>query len=231
MGNGISYLRRNSVFIVSILIAFFIIIYGFLFSNQLANVSDIIMPFVSDNFGWLYILSVFFFMIFLIWISFSEYGKIRIGGKDAVPEYSNFNWFSMLFCGSTGIGLVFWSIAEPLSHYVNPPYGIEGATKEAANFSIRTCFLHWGITQWVCFAVVGLCLAYFQFNKGKSGLISNLIEPLIGEKLVKGLIGKLIDIFTVIVSFAGIATSLGLGVTQICGGLNYLWNVPNNNVV
>ena len=134
----------------------------------------------------------------------------------------------MLFCGATGIGLVFWSIAEPLSHYVSPIEGIEPGTIEASNFSIRTCFLHWGITQFACFAIVGLAIAYFQFRKGKSLLISRTLEPVIGEKAVNGIIGKIIDIFSVTVTFAGVATSLGLGVTQICGGLNFLADVPNN---
>ena len=122
---------------------------------------------------------------------------------------------------------MFWSIAEPLSHYVSPPESIMAGTTEAANFSIRVSFLHWGITQWVCFALVGLGLAYFQFKKRKNALISNLLAPLVGEKIIKGALGKAIDVFSVVVSSAGVATSLGLGVSQICGGLNFLFDVPN----
>ena len=134
----------------------------------------------------------------------------------------------MLFCGSTGIGLVFWSIAEPLSHYAVPPAGIEPGTIDAIDFSIRTCYLHWGVTQWACFAIVGLGIAYFQFRKKKNALLSNILVPLIGEKLAIGWLGKCIDGFAVVVSFAGVATSLGLGVSQICGGLMYLFGIPNN---
>lgn len=223
------FLKKEMVFIISIAIAIFVIIYGIVNSSQLSTVSGTIMSFVSENFGWVYVAGVFTFIIFLTFIAFSKWGNIRLGKDTDRPEYSNFNWFAMLFCGATGIGLVFWSIAEPLSHYVSPPEGIEAGTTAAADFSIRTCFLHWGITQFACFAVVGLAIAYFQFRKGKPALISNMLEPLIGEKLVKGWLGKLIDIFAVVVTFAGVATSLGLGVSQICGGLNYLWEVPNNN--
>lgn len=223
-----SFFKKQSVFIISVIIAVAVILYGALYSENLVTISGEIMTFVSDKFGWLYIAFIFFLCIFLAWLAFGKYGKIKLGGDDEKPEYSNFSWYAMLFCGGTGIGLVFWSIAEPLSHYASPQEGIEAGTVEAANFSIRTCFLHWGVTQWVCFALIGLGIAYFGFRKGKSVLISNLLTPLIGEKHTKGAVGKAIDIFAVVVSFAGVATSLGLGVSQICGGLNFLFDVPNN---
>lgn len=220
--------RDRSVFFISVAIAVAVIFYGYFFSENLVAVSNIIMTWVSTNFGWLYIAFVFFLCIFLTWLAFSKYGKIKLGKDSEKPEYSNFSWYAMLFCGGTGIGLVFWSIAEPLSHYAIPPEGIAPGTVEAANFSIRTCFLHWGITQWMCFALVGLNIAYFKFRKGKNAQISNLLSPLVGEKYTQGWFGKAIDTFSVVVSFAGVATSLGLGVSQICGGLNYLFGIPNN---
>ena len=225
---GDSTQKNNIVFLISVAIAIVVILYGYFFSDSLIAVSDFIMNWVSTSFGWLYIIFVLFLCIFLTWLAFSRYGKIRLGKDNDKPEYSNFHWYSMLFCGGTGIGLVFWSIAEPLSHYAEPPEGVIAGTVEAANFSIRTCFLHWGITQWVCFALVALGIAYFQFHKGKNAQISNLISPLVGEKLITGWFGKIIDIFAVVVSFAGVATSLGLGVSQICGGLNYLFKIPDN---
>lgn len=135
-----SKLKRESVFIISVAIAVVVILYGYFFSESLVAVSDIVMSWVSTNFGWLYIAFVFFICIFLTWLAFSKYGKIRLGKDDEKPEHSNFSWYAMLFCGGTGIGLVFWSIAEPLSHYADPPEGISAGTVEAANFSIRTCF-------------------------------------------------------------------------------------------
>lgn len=228
MQSSLAWIKKNVVFIVSVAIALIVILFGYFRNDLLTEVSSIIMTFVSDKFGWLYLLFVFFLCVFLAWLAFGKYGNIKLGDQNDTPEYSNFSWYAMLFCGGTGIGLVFWSMAEPLSHYVAPPNGIVGGTAEAANFSMRTCFLHWGITQWVCFAIVGLGLAYFQFRKKKNALISNLLTPLVGEKATNGTFGKIVDIFSVVVSFAGVATSLGLGVTQICGGLNFLWDVPNN---
>ena len=162
----------NSVFFISVAIAVSIILYGYFFNENLVAVSDIIMNWVSINFGWLYIGFVFCLCLFLTWLALSKYGKIKLGEDNEKPEYSNFSWYAMLFCGGTGIGLVFWSIAEPLSHYATPPEGIVAGTVEAANFSIRTCFLHWGITQWMCFALVGLGISYFMFRKGKNAQIS-----------------------------------------------------------
>lgn len=221
-----SYYKNNEVFIWTLLIAFGVIVFGAAYSNSLSEISGLCMQWVSHYFGWLYILSVVAFIGFCLWISLSKYGKVKLGKDDEKPEFSNFSWYAMLFCGSTGIGLVFWSIAEPLSHYAAPPFGIEAGTMQAIDFSIRTCYLHWGITQWVCFAVVGLGVAYFQFRKGKNAQLSNLLSPLVGDKLTEGWFGKFIDGFSVVVSFAGVATSLGLGVSQICGGLHHLFDIP-----
>ena len=223
------YIKKNSVFIISAAAAFLVIIYGCLFGEQLNRVSGEIMSWVSGKFGWLYIVFVFFLCIFMTWLALSKYGEVRLGRDGEKPEYSNFHWYAMLFCGGTGIGLVFWSIAEPLSHYASPPEGVEAGTVEAINFSVRTCFLHWGITQWVCFALVALGIAYFQYRKGRNAQISNLLAPLVGERMIQGSFGKVIDIFSVVVSFAGVATSLGLGVSQICGGLDFLFGIPNTD--
>lgn len=224
----LEYLKKQLVFIISVAVAIFVIVYGYTCSDMLNDVSGIIMFWVSNNFAWLYILFIFCICVFLLWLAFGKWGNIKLGNDDEKPEYSDFNWYAMLFCGGTGIGLVFWSIAEPLSHYVNPPIdGIDSGTVEAANVSMRTCFLHWGITQWVCFAIIGLGLSYFQHRKRKKAVISSLLSPLVGEKMSAGIFGKIIDTFSVVVSFAGVATSLGLGVSQICGGLNYLFGIPN----
>lgn len=154
--------RNNVVFIISVLISVLVIMYGFFYNDTLNLVSGIVMNWVSLNFGWLYVLFVAFLCFFLLWLSLSKYGNIKLGDENSKPEYSNFSWYSMLFCGGTGIGLVFWSIAEPLSHYVSPPDPIFPGSLEAANFSIRTCFLHWGITQWVWFRNCRIRLGLFS---------------------------------------------------------------------
>lgn len=222
----IKWYKDNSVFFWTLLIAVAVIVFGAAFSDALADWSGSLMGWVSINFGWLFVTSVIVFIVFLAWMALGKYGNVKLGKDSDKPEFSTFSWYSMLFCGATGIGLVFWSIAEPLSHYSVPPVGVEPGTIEAIDFSVRTCYLHWGITQWACFAIVGLGVAYFQFRKGKNAQLSNLLTPLVGEKMTQGWFGKFIDGFSVVVSFAGIATSLGLGVSQICGGLNHLFGIP-----
>ena len=231
MGDKIlnNWYKHNLVFFWTILIALAVVVFGALYSMRLSNISSDLMNFVSYNFGWFYILSIVAFIGFLFFISISKYGKIKLGEDNDEPEFSTFSWYAMLFCGSTGIGLVFWSIAEPLSHYAAPPVGITPASMEAIDFSLRTCYLHWGITQWVCFAIVGLGVAFFHFRKGTNFQLSNILSPLVGKKHIDGWFGKLIDGFAVVVSFAGIATSLGLGVSQICGGLDYLFGIERTN--
>lgn len=223
-----SWVRKNLVFIVSIGISLAVIIYGACNSQGITKISVVLMEFLNTHFAWFYLAALPLFLVFLIFLACSKYGDIRLGSPEDKPEYSTLSWFAMLFCAGTGIGLVFWSIAEPITHYVNPPSGLEAGTVEAANFSVRTCFLHWGLLPWACFAVVGLGLAYFQFNKKKNGLVSSVLAPLFSEKRLKGGVGKAIDIFAVIVSVAGVATSLGLGCMQICGGCEYLFGLPNN---
>lgn len=222
----LKWYKENSVFFWTLVIAVGVIIFGSVYSSILGEISAAFMSWVSHYFGWLYILSIVAFIGFCLWMAFGKYGKVKLGKEEDKPEFSTFSWFAMLFCGSTGIGLVFWSIAEPLSHYAAPPAGIEPGTMEAIDFSVRTCYLHWGITQWVCFAVVGLGIAYFMFRKGKNAQLSNLLTPLVGEKMTNGWFGRFIDGFAVVVSFAGVATSLGLGVSQICGGLEHLFGIP-----
>lgn len=224
-----NWFKENIVFVVTVAIALGVIAFGAFYSHMLSEISSTMMNWVSTNFGWFYIMSVVAFIGFLLFICISRYGKIKLGSDEDVPEFSTFTWYAMLFCGSTGIGLVFWSIAEPLSHYAAPPAGIAAGTMEAIDFSVRTCYLHWGLTQWACFAIVGLGIAFFHFRKGTNSQISNLLTPFVGQKLTDGWFGKMIDGFSVVVSFAGIATSLGLGVSQICGGLGYLFGIEKSN--
>lgn len=167
------------------------------------------------------------FVLFLLIVAFSRFGKVRLGNDDDKPEYSTVSWFAMLFGAGMGVGLVFWGVAEPLSHYIAPMAGIEPLTEEAARFSIRSCFMHWGVHPWACYAVVGLGLAYFQFRKKERTMVSNLLKPMIGEKHTYGIPGKAVDIFTTVLTVVGVATSFGMGCLQICAGLEYLFGIPN----
>lgn len=220
--------KSNTVFIVSVVISVIIAAWGILGSESFGNIANALMQWVTVNTGWLYLLSMLVFVIFALVLAFSRYGNIKLGADDSKPEFKTISWFGMLFGAGMGIGLVFYGIAEPISHYIAPMEGIAPASEEAARFAMRASFVHWGIHPWAAYSIIGLGLAYTQFRKNRPGLISSLFIPLIGEKRASGSIGKIIDIFAVIATIAGVATSLGMGTMQINSGLSYLFNLPNN---
>ncbi|MEW8987821.1 MAG: BCCT family transporter, partial [Bacillus sp. (in: firmicutes)] len=167
------------------------------------------------------------FLVFAAYLAFGPYGKIKLGKDDDEPEFSYFSWFAMLFSAGMGIGLVFWGVAEPITHYIDPPLDLaEGQTPEAARYSLRYSFFHWGLHPWAIYCVIALGLAYSQFRKGESGLISSTFRPLLGKR-VEGPIGKGIDTFATIATTFGVATSLGLGTLQINSGLAHVIGIPN----
>lgn len=219
--------KDNKVFYISLIIVLIISLWGILSPESFGNIANRLFNFLTTQFGWFYLITMFGFVVFVLVIAFSKYGKIRLGPDDSKPEYSYISWFAMLFSAGMGIGLVFWGVAEPLNHYMNP-MGVEAATQEAANFAIFSSFMHWGVHPWANYAIVALPLAYMQFRKNKPGLISSIFIPLLGEERVAGPIGKFIDILAIFATIAGVATSLGLGTLQINSGLNYLFGVPIN---
>lgn len=222
--------KYNSVYIISIIVSIVISAWGILGSESFEKAANSLMNWVTINMGWLYLLAMLVYVVFALVIAFSKYGRLRLGPDDSRPEFTTLSWFGMLFGAGMGIGLVFYGVAEPMTHYVAPIAGIEPGTPEAANFAIQASFVHWGIHPWANYSIIGLGLAYFQFRKNKPGMISSLFIPLIGEKRASGFIGKMIDIFAVIATIAGVATSLGMGTLQINSGLNYLFDIPNNEV-
>ncbi len=216
-------MKDKTVFYVSAGIALLFVLLSLLFTEGTSAVFNQLFAIITTNFGWLYLVAVGIFIVFAIGLVVSPFGKIKLGKDDDKPEFSNFQWFSMLFGGGMGIGLVFWSVSEPIMHYLTPPMG-EGGTQAAQELAMRIVFFHWGLHPWVIFAIGGLGLAYFQFRKGMPFLISSAFYPLIGEK-VKGPIGKTIDILAVFATIFGVATSLGFGSSQIASGLNYIWGI------
>lgn len=222
---------KNTVFYVSLIIVGIIAVWSVAFNDSFTVVANATFKVLTTDFGWLYLISMIIFFGFIVYFAFGKYGKIRLGSDDSRPEYSNITWFGLLFGCGMGVGLVFWGVAEPLTYYLNPTDGIEAASQASANFAFENFFMHWGILPWANYAVIGLALAYFMFRKNKKGLLSVMLEPLIGEKLANGWLGKVVDILGVFATVAGVVTSLGLGTLQINAGFNYLFGVPINLVV
>ncbi|AKG04690.1 glycine/betaine ABC transporter permease [Salimicrobium jeotgali] len=217
----------TKVFYISVVIAFLFIAWGVIPESvlpnaNLSNVTSQIQGFLTDKFGWFYLLSTTGFVIFAIYLVFSKYGKLKLGKPEDEPEYPYITWFAMLFSAGMGIGLVFWGAAEPLSHFHTPAVeGQEGQTPDAAYSAMKYTFFHWGIHPWAVYATLALALAFFKFRKNAPGVISTALVPLLGEKRIQGPIGITIDSIAVFATIFGVATSLGLGALQISSGLSF----------
>ncbi len=221
-------LKNNTVFLFSLIIITIMAIWSVAFNENFTEVANITFSILTNDFGWLFLIAAMVFFVFVVYAAFGKYKNVKLGGDDSVPEYSNITWFGLLFGCGMGVGLVFFGVAEPLTHFLSPPGALESGSQEAANFAIRSFIAHWGILPWATYAVIGLSLAYFMYRKDKKGLVSVLLEPLFGEKVMDGWLGKVVDILAVFATAAGVVTSLGLGTLQINAGLNFLFGVPIN---
>lgn len=220
--------KVTRVFYTSATVAILFIIWGvlpdsLLHSGNLDNVTSIIQDFLVNNFGWFYLLSATGFLVFAVYLIFSKYGNIKLGKPGDKPEYSYITWFAMLFSAGMGIGLVFWGAAEPLSHFMDPPYG-DAETKEAAKTALQYSFFHWGLHPWGVYATLALALAFFKFRKQSSGLISDILQPLFGGNMKSGW-ATVIDTLVVFSTVFGVATSLGFGAIQVSGGLSRVFGI------
>jgi glycine betaine transporter len=210
--------------IVSASLILAIVIWGVLAPVSLASVFDTALAATTRDFGWFYLWVVLGLVVFALFLAFSRYGDLKLGGEDDEPEFSLGSWFSMLFAAGMGIGLVFWGVAEPISHYGAPPPGIAPETPEAANAAMRYSFFHWGLHPWAVYSVVALAIAFFQFRKGGSALVSTSVQSLPWVPMKK--LGPVVNVLAVIATAFGVAASLGMGALQINSGLNGLFGVP-----
>ncbi|AJD47273.1 choline/carnitine/betaine transporter [Isoalcanivorax pacificus W11-5] len=215
------------VFSVSAVLIVVVVILSFFYAKAMGSAFTLAQSQFATYAGWFYIISVNIFLLFVLYLMFSRFGRIRLGGPDAQPEFSTRGWIAMLFSAGMGIGLVFYSVAEPISHFASPPQGMEGGTVEAAKRAMTITLFHWGFHAWALYAVIALALAFFAFNRGLPLTVRSAFYPLLGER-VNGPIGHLIDILAVVATMFGLATSLGIGVEQINAGLNVLVGLPQN---
>ena len=224
--------RLGVVFWGTIAIAAAFCLWGVVALDSFSSVLAAIVGWITTDLGWVYMLITTFFLVFIVYLAFSRYGKIKLGRPDDEPEFGYFAWFAMLFQAGMGIGLVFWGVAEPVWHYGDPPLGLaEARTPEAASLALQTAFFHWTLTPWAMYATVGVTIAYFSYRRGMANLqISTVFRPLIGD-LVDGPLGKAIDIIAIIATLFGVAVSLGLGTLQIAAGLDAVFGVPSTITV
>ncbi len=211
------------VFPVSAGIILLFVLYGAIFSDNAEEVLGATRNWITANLGFFMIFTIAVLVVFCLWLAIGKSGDIRLGPDDAVPDFSYLTWFAMLFSAGMGIGLVFWVVAEPIMHFAEGPQldSVEQTAREA----MLLTYHHWGLGAWSVYAVLGLSLAYFGFRHNLPMTVRSALYPLIGNK-IHGFWGNLVDILAIFGTMFGIATSLGLGVSQIAAGLERVFDIP-----
>ena len=217
---GRDFRTDRLVFGIAIAATVAFIAWGVIAGENLAGTASAVLGWVIEYFGVFFTVIATVVLVFMLYVGFSRFGRIRLGRDDEEPEFSVFSWISMLFAAGMGIGLVFWGAAEPLTFFESPPPGTaEAETVEAMHTALTQVLYHWGPQAWSFYALVGGAIAYGAYRRGRTPLISSIFAPLLGEKRTTGPIGRTIDVFSIIVTLFGTAASLGLGALQIGHGV------------
>ena len=217
------------VFVISSIAILIFVVGALVFQEGATKVFGNTRIWLTTNLDWLFMITANLVFLFCLVVAISPLGKVRLGGVDAKPEYSNMTWLSMLFAAGVGIGLLFFGVAEPMYYLQNPPLGITAGSAEAATVGISATVFHWGFHGWAIYGVVGLALGFFAYNRGLPLTIRSAFYPLLGDR-IWGWPGHVIDTFAIFAGLFGLATSLGLGVKQVTSGMNYMFDVPANNI-
>ncbi|WP_246080796.1 BCCT family transporter [Modestobacter altitudinis] len=211
------------LFAVAAAMAVGFVAWGFFSPTGLGSASGTALGWITGNLGWFFVLLATAFVVFVIWLAASRYGRIPLGRDGERPEFRTISWIAMMFSAGMGIGLMFYGVAEPLAHYVSPPpLTNEPETSAAIETAMATTLFHWTLHPWALYAVVGLAIAYGTFRRGRRQLISSAFIPLFGERRVAGPAGRVIDVLAIFATLFGSAASLGLGALQIGSGMEIL---------
>lgn len=214
------------VFFSSAILIIAFVTFNLAFQSSLEVFFQNVMAFIAAKFGWLYVLSVNVILGFCLYLGFGRFKNLRLGPPDSQPEFSNWAWLSMLFNAGIGMVLMFYAVAEPILHFSDPPYGTAN-TIEAAKNAMNISYLHWGFHGWAVYAMMGLSIAFFTYNKGLPLGVRWVLYPLLGDRL-KGGFGNAIDIMAVVATIFGLATTMGLGIQMINSGMHYLFGLAES---
>lgn len=233
---GIDFDLHGKVFTISSLMILFFVIVTLAFQNQVEPIFNAMFSFLTSSMDWFFLLAANIFVILAIVLIFTPLSKVRIGGAHATPDFSYGGWFAMLFAAGMGIGLMFYGVSEPMTHFSTamqgassaPLGGAPGNEQAAIQLAMSATIFHWGLHPWGVYAIVALSLALFSYNKGLPLTMRSIFYPILGER-IWGWPGHIIDILAVFATLFGLATSLGLGASQASAGLHYLFDTPNTN--
>jgi betaine/carnitine transporter, BCCT family len=220
---------HNPVFIISAVLILLFVILTVIFPSESKVALDGVKWWTINHFDWLFMLGANIFVVFCLVLIFLPVGKIRLGGKNAKPDFSRISWLAMLFAAGMGIGLMYWSVAEPVAYYTawyKTPLNVAANTQEAANLAMGATMYHWGLHPWAIYGLVGLSLSFFAYNKGLPLTIRSAFYPIFKDK-IWGWPGHLVDLLAVLATIFGLATSLGLGAQQASAGLHFLFGVDS----
>jgi BCCT family betaine/carnitine transporter len=233
---------HNPVFVISGLTIVAFVFLTLAFQNDVGPMFDGMRKWLTSALDWFFLSAANVFVILCLVLIFTPLGKVRIGGKDAKPDYSYAGWFAMLFAAGMGIGLMFFGVSEPISHFSSsiadsagspdswaPLAGAPGDTAEAQRLGMAATIFHWSLHPWAIYAVVALSLALFSYNKGLPLTMRSVLYPVFGER-VWGWTGHVIDTLAVFATLFGLATSLGFGAEQASAGLDHLFGIPATNL-
>nr|WP_320776434.1 BCCT family transporter [Streptomyces sp. CRN 30] len=211
------------VFGVTAVLTLAFVVWGAVWTDSLEDISGDMLSGLMHNGGWAFTLAASGFVVFALWLAVSRYGRIHLGAEGEEPEFRTVSWVAMMFSAGMGIGLMFYGVSEPLTHYTTPPPGTDPADSgDRMETAMATTLFHWTLHPWAIYAVVGLAIAYSTFRRRRRQTISAVFTPLIGEKNANGGLGRVIDILAIVATVFGSAASLGLGALQIGSGVQWL---------
>ncbi|MDW5376607.1 BCCT family transporter [Halomonas sp. HP20-15] len=242
---GVDVDLHGKVFSISSLLILFFVFITLALPDQMGPIFNGAKSWLTGNLTWLFLFAANIFVVLTVVLIFTPLGKVRIGGMEAKPDFSYAGWFAMLFAAGMGIGLMFYGVSEPITHFGTSMAGTSaeggmrtdwaplgaaaGDQQGAISLGMAATIFHWGLHPWAIYAVVALALALFSYNKGLPLTMRSIFYPILGER-IWGWPGHVIDILAVFATLFGLATSLGLGASQASAGLSYLFDTPNNNV-
>lgn len=212
--------------IISILLALFTVLFPKLVENGL----NIAQGIVSHYFGWFYMLVMVICMVFVFWLAFSRFGKLRLGRDDERPEFSYVSWISMLFSSGIGIALLYFGAYEPLHHFLYPPVASSADKIVLAEAAMAQTFLHWGLHGWALYGLLAVSMGYFAYRRNLPLALRSVLQGLLGDRY-DGWMGNLVDAFGIIATLIAMVTNLGIGALVFLSGLNYLFDVPESPLI
>jgi choline-glycine betaine transporter len=222
---------RPVVFIPPALLAVAALVYSLIDNAGFSAMASVANNWLLDKFGWLFSLGSLGFLVAIIAVFFSPLAKVKIGGQDAVPLLSDYNWFAITLCTTIAIGILFWGTAEPLYHFASPPggFGIEAGSPAAVRFAMSTMFMHWTFTPYAIYTLPALMFAFVFYNMKKPFSLGSTLTPIMGDRAI-GRFGEVIDALCLYALILGMAASLGTGILSLAGGLSYQYGAPNNTI-